>query len=114
MKGRMKFGVMILLGTILIFSPMVAFAQEEGEVTADEMPSESPEGSAVPTSEEDEVVSDNPSNPTSSPLAEAYEHPVSPHKPPGWEKGEKTGWGDSEVPPGWEKGEKRGWTKEDR
>lgn len=104
----MKFGVMILLGTILIFSPMVAFAQEEGEVPGKEMPSESPEGGADTT-----ALGDN-SDPTSSPLAEAYEHPVSPHKPPGWEKGEKRGWGDSEVPPGWEKGEKTGWTKEDR
>lgn len=29
--------------------------------------------------------------------------------PSGFEKGEKKGWGESEVPPGWSHGEKKGW-----
>ena len=29
--------------------------------------------------------------------------------PGGFEKGQKTGWGESQVPPGWSHGEKKGW-----
>ena len=79
--------MVFLLAGILTFSPLVAFAQEAGKVTGEEIVTESQAGH---------------SDPTSSPLSEKYEHPVSPHKPPGWEKGKKKGWGESEVPPGWE------------
>ena len=86
MKTTVKHGMVFLLAGMLIFSPLVAFAEEAGEVTGEEMVSESQAGH---------------SNPTSSPLAEAYGHPVSPHEPPGWEKGKKKGW-EGDVPPGLE------------
>lgn len=33
--------------------------------------------------------------------------------PGGFEKGEKKGWGESEVPPGYSHGEKKGWEGKD-
>lgn len=33
--------------------------------------------------------------------------------PGGFEKGEKKGWGESQVPPGWSKGQKKGWGEAD-
>ena len=85
MKTLVKHGMVFLLAGILTFFPFVAFAQEEGEVTGEEMATESQAGS----SEEDKEVAENPSDPTSSPLSEAYEHPVSPHNPPYGPKGPK-------------------------
>jgi len=29
--------------------------------------------------------------------------------PPGWSKGERTGWDDRRRPPGWTKGKRKGW-----
>ena len=89
MKGRMKLGMMILLSGMLIFSPLAAFAQEEGEVRGKKMVSESPEGSADPSSEGttapspegDQMGAENLSDPTSSPLGKAYGKRCSPHKP---------------------------------
>ncbi len=97
MKNTIKLGVMILMAGILTFFPFAAFAQEAGEVTGEETATKS----QARHSKGDKVGVENP-DPTSSPLAEAYGHPVSPHRPPGWEKGKKKGWDDSEVPPGWE------------
>ena len=97
MKTTVKHGMVFLLAGILTFFPFVAFAQEAGEVTGEEMVTES----QAESSKGAKVGLENP-DPTSSPLSEKYEHPVSPHKPPGWEKGKKKGWGESEVPPGWE------------
>ena len=71
MKDTIKLSVMILMAGILIFSPLVAFAQEEGEVAGKETLTQSPEGMAGPSSDD----------PTSSPLSEAYGQSVSAYMP---------------------------------
>ena len=76
MKGTIKLGVMVLMAGILFFSPFIAFAEEAGEVTGEEMTTESQAGS----SKEGKVGLENP-DPTSSPLAEAYRHRVSGEHP---------------------------------
>jgi len=92
MKGTINLSVMILLATILIFSPMAAFALDEGEATGSKMQNVSPEGSPGPSSEGaagpspkgssegDKLGAENP-DPTSSPLAKEYKRRCSDHKP---------------------------------
>ena len=72
MKLIVKYGMVFLLAGILTFFPFVAFAEEAGEVTGEEMATESQAGS----SEGGEVGVENP-DPTSSSLSEAYERCVS-------------------------------------
>ena len=86
MKNTIKFCVMVLMTGILIFSPLVAFAQEAGEASDKKVLAESLSSTAEPSSEEGEVGLENP-DPTSSPLAEAYERCVSPPHPPHGPKG---------------------------
>ncbi len=35
------------------------------------------------------------------------------HRPPGWDKGRKEGWGGGDEPPGFQKGNKKGWDADD-
>ena len=76
--------MVFLLAGILAFFPPIAFAEEAGEVTGEEMVSES----QVESSEGAEVSVENP-DPTSSPIAEAYDRCVSPYHPPHGPKGPK-------------------------
>ena len=82
MKGTIKLCVIVLMAGILAFFPPIAFAQEAGEVTGEEIVTES----QAESSEGAEVAVENP-DPLSSPLAEAYEccpsDPMPPHGPKG-------------------------------
>jgi len=81
MKDRIKLCLLFFLLGMFIFSPLVAFAQEKGEVTQGKMTGQSVEDTTEPFSEGDKVDVENPSDPTSSPLSEEYKHKCSPHEP---------------------------------
>lgn len=81
MHSSIKLSLVLLLVAIFIFSPLVAFAQEEGEAVQEQITSESVEGTTEPSPEGTEITVENPSDPTSSPLSEEYKHKCSPHKP---------------------------------
>lgn len=81
MNSSIKLVLVLFLVGIFIFSPLVVFAQEEGETVQEQITSESVEGTTEPSPEGTEITVENPSDPTSSPLAEEYKHHHSPCKP---------------------------------
>lgn len=80
MKSTIKLGLVLLLVGIFISSPLVAFAQEEGEVTQEKMAGQSVEDTTESSPGGDKAKIENPSDPTSSPLAKEYKHKCSPAK----------------------------------